>query len=139
MPECAQTGNPVPAAVCGHRRCAVDMYAGLGGVCGRTADGRLAVNGCGRWFCLLHLHYTLAGEGPEIRLCARCERGRERAESAQMARAMRDARPAGMDPRTIYAVLVAIFLLLPIIATWPSPAGLAVTALLAIIIHLYRP
>jgi hypothetical protein len=56
-----------------------------------------------------------------------------------MMQAWRDMRPAGIDPRTVYAVLATICLALPVIATWPNPSGLAIAVVLAVVIFRYGP
>jgi hypothetical protein len=139
MREGVQAGELGAASACSHRRCIEDPAAMLGGLCGRTARGQPTIHGCGRWFCPWHLHYIVARDGADFRLCARCQRAWERARSAEMLRARRNTRPAAAAPRTIYIVFVAVCLLPPVIVTWPGPSGLAVAALMVIVIFRNGP
>lgn len=139
MREGVQVGEPGAASACSHRRCIEDPAAMRGGLCGRTARGQPTSHGCGRWFCVWHLHYIVARDGADVSLCAPCQRAWERARSAEMLRAWRNTRPAAAAPRTIYVASVTICLLLPVIVTWPGPSGLAVAALMAIVIFRYGP
>lgn len=139
MTKSIQIGGLGAAPACSRRRCAEDPAAVLGQLCGQADDGEPARYGCGQQFCLWHLHHVVTRDGEDIRLCARCERTWNRARGAGMMRAWRGMRPPGIDPRTIFAILVAIGLGLPVIAAWPSPSGLAIAAVMAVVIFRYGP
>jgi hypothetical protein len=131
--------SQIDVTACSARRCLEGPVAMVGELCGRVEGGQPTNHGCGQWFCIRHLGHVLTLDGEVIRLCARCERAWNRARLAEWDQAMREMGRAAVDPRTVYAILVAMRLLLPVIATWPSPAALVMPAVLTVVTIRYGP